>query len=79
MYMSAPASGKKPGWYESKDITPDQYNWYRRWLNNKYGDYFVSKDGSTTWFNPFPDDMQKKYKRDSWLDAFTSQRPQYDK
>ena len=79
MYMSAPASGKKPGWYESKDITPDQYNWYRRWLNNKYGDYFVSKDGSTTWFNPFPDDLQKKYKRDSWLDAFTSQRPQYDK
>ena len=79
MYMSAPASGKKPGWYEAKDITPDQYNWYRRWLNNKYGDYFVSKDGSTTWFNPFPDDMQKKYKRDAWLDAFTSQRPQYDK
>ena len=79
MYMSAPASGKKPGWYESKDITPDQYNWYRRWLNNKYGDYFVSKDESTTWFNPFPDDFQKKYKRDSWLDAFTSQRPQYDK
>ena len=79
MYMSAPASGKKPGWYESKDITPDQYNWYRRWLNNKYGDYFVSNDGSTTWFNPFPDDLQKKYKRDSWLDAFTSQRPQYDK
>lgn len=79
MYMSAPASGKNPGWYESKDITPDQYNWYRRWLNNKYGDYFVSKDGSTTLFNPFPDDLQKKYKRDSWLDAFTSQRPQYDK
>ena len=79
MYMSAPASGKKPGWYTSKDIFPDQYNWYRRWLNNKYGDYFVSKDGSTTWFNPFPDDLQKKYKRDSWLDAFTSQRPQYDK
>ena len=79
MYMSAPASGKKPGWYESKDITPDQYNWYRRWLNNKYGDYFVSKDGSTTWFNPFPDDLQEKYKRNSWLDAFTSQRPQYDK
>ena len=79
MYMSAPASGKKPGWYESKDIIPGQYNWYRRWLNNKYGDYFVSKDGSTTWFNPFPDDLQKKYKRDSWLDAFTSQRPQYDK
>ena len=79
MYMSAPASGKKPGWYTSKDIFPGQYNWYRRWRNNKYGDYFVSKDGSTTWFNPFPDDLQKKYKRDSWLDAFTSQRPQYDK
>lgn len=62
MYMSAPASGKKPGWYESKDITPDQYNWYGGWLNNKYGDYFVSKDGSTTWFNPFPDDLQEKYK-----------------
>ena len=62
MYMSAPASGKKPGWYESKDITPDQYNWYGRWLNNKYGDYFVSKDGSTTWFNPYPDDLQEKYK-----------------
>ena len=79
MYMSKPGSGRKPGWYASKDIFPDQYNWYRRWLNNKYGDYFVSKDGSTTWFNPFPDDLQKKYKRDSWLDAFTSQRPQYDK
>ena len=62
MYMSAPASGKKPGWYESKDITPDQYNWYGRRLNNKYGDYFVSKDGSTTWFNPYPDDLQEKYK-----------------
>ena len=62
MYMSAPASGKKPGWYESKDITPDQYNWYGGWLNNKYGDYFVSKDGSTTWFNPYPDDLQEKYK-----------------
>ena len=62
MYMSAPASGKKPGWYTSKDIFPGQYNWYRKWLNNKYGDYFVSKDGSTTWFNPFPDDLQKKYK-----------------
>ncbi len=62
MYMSAPASGKKPGWYTSKDIFPGQYNWYRRWLNNKYGDYFVSKDGSTTWFNPFPDDLQEKYK-----------------
>ena len=79
MYMSKPDSGIKPGWYASKDIFPGQYNWYRRWLNNKYGDYFVSKDGSTTWFNPFPDDLQKKYKRDSWLDAFTSQRPQYDK
>ena len=79
MYMSKPGSGIKPGWYASKDIFPDQYNWYRRWRNNKYGDYFVSKDGSTTWFNPFPDDLQKKYKRDSWLDAFTSQRPQYDK
>ena len=79
MYMSKPGSGIKPGWYASKDIFPDQYNWYRRWLNNKYGDYFVSKDGSTTWFNPFPDDLQKKYKRDAWLDAFTSQRPQYDK
>ena len=62
MYMSDPASGKKPGWYTSKDIFPGQYNWYRRWLNNKYGDYFVSKDGSTTWFNPFPDDLQEKYK-----------------
>ena len=62
MYMSKPRSGIKPGWYESKNIFPDQYNWYRRWLNNKYGDYFVSKDGSTTWFNPFPDDLQKKYK-----------------
>jgi hypothetical protein len=39
----------------------------------------VSKDGSTTWFNPYPDDLQKKYKRAAWLDAFTSQRPQYDK
>ena len=62
MYMSKPGSGIKPGWYASKDIFPDQYNWYRRWLNNKYGDYFVSKDGSTTWFNPFPDDLQEKYK-----------------
>lgn len=79
MHMSAPADGSKPGWYASKSTSPDKYNWYRRWYNNKYGDYFVSKDGSTTWFNPFPDDLQKKYKRDSWLDAFTSQRPQYDK
>lgn len=79
MYMSAPADGRKPGWYASKSTSPDKYNWYRRWLNNKYGDYFMSKDGSETWFNPFPDDLQKKYKRDSWLDAFTSQRPQYDK
>ena len=79
MHMSAPADGSKPGWYASKFTSPDKYNWYRRWRNNKYGDYFVSKDGSTTWFNPFPDDLQKKYKRDSWLDAFTSQRQQYDK
>lgn len=71
----------KPGWYALWGKYPDQVNWYRGWSSDskKYGDYFVSKDGSTTWFNPFPDDLQKKYKRDSWLDAFTSQRPQYDK
>ena len=78
-YISHPDGDFKPGWYALEGIYPDQYNAYKRWLNNKYGDYFVSKDGSTTWFNPYPDDLQKKYKRDSWLDAFTSQRPQYDK
>ena len=78
-YVSHPNDGWKPGWYSLEDTTPSQYNLYRRWLNNKYGDYFVRKDGYTTWFNPFPDDLQKKYKRDAWLDAFTSQRPQYDK
>ena len=62
-YISHPYEDAfKPGWYALEDTTPSQYNWYRRWLNNKYGDYFVSKDGSTTWFNPFPDDLQKKYK-----------------
>ena len=78
-YVSHLDDGRKPGWYSLEDTTPSQYDWYRRWLNNKYGDYFVRKDGYTTWFNPFPDDLQKKYKRDAWLDAFTSQRPQYDK
>ena len=78
-YVSHLDDGRKPGWYSLEDTTPSQYNLYRRWLNNKYGDYFVRKDGYTTWFNPFPDDLQKKYKRDAWLDAFTSQRPQYDK
>ena len=78
-YVSHPDDGWKPGWYSLEDTTPSQYNWYRRWLNNKYGDYFVRKDGYTAGFNPFPDDLQKKYKRDAWLDAFTSQRPQYDK
>lgn len=71
----------KPGWYALWDNGPDKVNWYRGWSSDdkKYGDYFVSKDGSEIWFNPFPDDLQKKFKRDSWLDAFTSQRPQYDK
>lgn len=78
-YVSHLDDGRKPGWYSLEDTTPSQYDWYRRWLNNKYGDYFVRKDGYTTGFNPFPDDLQKKYKRDAWLDAFTSQRPQYDK
>lgn len=81
-YISNPYNDAfKPGWYALWDNCPDQVNWYRGWDSDskKYGDYFVSKDGSTTWFNPFPDDLQKKYKRDSWLDAFTSQRPQYDK
>ena len=78
-YVSHPNDGWKPGWYSLEDTAPSQYDWYRRWLNNKYGDYFVRKDGYTTGFNPFPDDLQKKYKRDAWLDAFTSQRPQYDK
>lgn len=62
MYMSDLDNGKKSGWYTSKRVFPGQYNWDRRWLNNKYGDYFVSKDGSATWFNPFPDDLQEKYK-----------------
>ena len=79
-YISHPYEDAfKPGWYAIDGAYPDRVNWYRGWYNDKYGDYFVSKDGSTTWFNPFPDDLQKKYKRDSWLDAFTSQRPQYDK
>ena len=78
-YITHPNGDFKPGWYALEGVYPDQYNWYRGWYNGKYGDRFVSKDGSTTWFNPFPDDLQKKYKRDAWLDAFTSQRPQYDK
>lgn len=78
-YITYPNGDFKPGWYALEDTTPSQYNWYRRWIDNKYGDYFVSKDGSESYFIPFPDDLQKKYKRDSWLDAFTSQRPQYDK
>ena len=79
-YISHPYEDAfKPGWYALDGIYPDQVNWYRGWYNGKYGDRFVSKDGSDSYFNPFPDDLQKKYKRDSWLDAFTSQRPQYDK
>lgn len=81
-YISQPYNNAfKPGWYALWDKYPDQVNWYRGWSSDskEYGDYFVSKDGSTIWFNSFPDDLQKKYKRDSWLDAFTSQRPQYDK
>ena len=79
-YISHPYENAfKPGWY-AIDGDPDQVNWYRGWSNGKkYGDHFVRKDGSDRWFNPFPDNLQKKYKRDSWLDAFTSQRPQYDK
>ena len=61
-YTTYPNGDFKPGWYALEDATPSQCNWYRGWRNNKYGDYFVSKDGSTTWFNPFPDDLQKKYK-----------------
>lgn len=79
VYMPAPDSGRKPGWYSSRNLNPDQYNWYRKWRNNKYGDYFVSKDGSKTYFNPHPEDYQKKYRRAAWLDDFTHQRPQYDK
>lgn len=79
-YISHPYNNSfKPGWYALEGVYPDQVNWYRGWSNGKYGDRFVSKDGSDSYFNPFPDDLQKKYKRDSWLDAFTSQRPQYDK
>ena len=77
-YITHPSGDFKPGWYAIEDTTPDQFNWYRDWYNGKYGDHFVRKDGSDHWFNPFPDDLQKKYKRDSWLDAFTSQRPQND-
>ena len=61
-YISAPTNGEKPGWYELEGISPDQYIWYGGRLNNKYGDYFVSKDGSTTRFYPYPDDLQEKYK-----------------
>lgn len=79
-YISHPYEDAfKPGWYAIDGAYPDRVNWYRGWYNDKYGDHFVSKDGSDSWFNPFPDNLQKKYKRDSWLDAFTSQRPQYDK
>lgn len=78
-YISHPNGDFEPGWYAIEGTTPDQVNWYRGWSNGKYGDHFVRKDGSDRWFNPFPDNLQKKYKRDSWLDAFTSQRPQYDK
>ena len=79
-YISHPYEDAfKPGWYAIDGAYPDRVNWYRGWYNDKYGDFTDSKDGSNRYFNPFPDDLQKKYKRDSWLDAFTSQRPQYDK
>lgn len=79
-YISHPYEDAfKPGWYAIDGAYPDRVNWYRGWYNDKYGDFTNSKDGSNRYFNPFPDDLQKKYKRDSWLDAFTSQRPQYDK
>ena len=79
-YITHPNGDFEPGWYALEGVYPDQVNWYRGWSNGKkYGDHFVRKDGSDRWFNPFPDNLQKKYKRDSWLDAFTSQRPQYDK
>ena len=78
-YISHPNGDFKPGWYAIDGASPDRVNWYRGWYNGKYGDFINSKDGSNRYFNPFPDDFQKKYKRDSWLDAFTSQRPQNDK
>lgn len=79
-YISRPYEDAfKPGWYAIDGAYPDRTNWYRGWYNGKYGDFLNNKDGSDRFFNPFPDDLQKKYKRDSWLDAFTSQRPQYDK
>lgn len=65
-YITHPYSNAfKPGWYALEDTSPSQYNWYRGWFNNKYGDHFVSKDGSDRFFNPFPDDLQKKYKRNN--------------
>ena len=62
-YISHPYEDAfKPGWYAIDGAYPDRVNWYRGWYNDKYGDFTNSKDGSNEYFNPFPDDLQKKYK-----------------
>ena len=62
-YISHPYEDAfKPGWYAIDGAYPDRVNWYRGWYNDKYGDFTDSKDGSNRYFNPFPDDLQKKYK-----------------
>ena len=62
-YISNPYEDAfKPGWYAIDGAYPDRTNWYRGWYNGKYGDFTNSKDGSNSYFNPFPDDLQKKYK-----------------
>ena len=62
-YISHPYEDAfKPGWYAIDGAYPDRVNWYRGWYNDKYGDFTDSKDGSNRYFNPFPDDLQEKYK-----------------
>lgn len=62
-YISHPYENAfKPGWYAIDGAYPDRVNWYRGWYNDKYGDFINSKDGSNRYFNPFPDDLQEKYK-----------------
>ena len=64
-YITHPNDDFEPGWYALDRSYPDQVNWYRGRSNGKYGDFIISKDGSYSYFNPFPDDLQKKYKRNN--------------
>lgn len=64
-YIAHPNGDFEPGWYALEGAYPDQVNWYRDRSKGKYGDFIESKDGSYRYFNPFPDDLQKKYKRNN--------------